>query len=335
MRFGNLQAQLWVYLISVFCIFIFWTFKKRKDLHLIFSEGETSKYMFDSFSLNQMHFKYFLRLAAVLLLAFALMRPQWGFVWQQISRRGVDIYFAVDVSKSMLAQDIKPDRLARTKLALKDIVNKIEGDRLGLIAFAGSAFIQCPLTVDYNGFLLSVDSLNTDLIPRGGTSLSQAIETAIKGFEAGQKKYSVLVLITDGESHEAAPKGLIEKLKKSGIRVYGLGIGTSEGELIPIVDEKGNNKFLKDRSGKVVKTRLDDQLLKDLALKTGGSYVQASSIDFGLERLYDKKIASLDEREIETKKAKRYEERYQLFAGLAFLFLLLDLLLTVRKSENE
>lgn len=334
MRFANISAQIWIYTTIALLFIILYFFQKRRKAQEVFSKGEERQFMLDLFDNKRMYLKYALRFLAVLLMAFALLRPQWGFNWQQVSRRGVDIYFAVDVSKSMLAQDIKPDRLTRTKLALKDIVAKIKGDRLGLIAFAGGAFIQCPLTVDYNGFMISVDALSTDLLPRGGTSITRAIEEAIKGFEGGQKKYSVLVLITDGENHEGAPQALIEKLKKSGIRVYGVGIGTQEGELIPIIDNEGKRGFLKDRSGKIVKTRLDDGLLKELALKTGGSYVQARSIDFGLEKLYDKKIANLEEREIETKQARRYEERYQIFLSIAFFLLLFDFFLGARVREN-
>lgn len=335
MRYANPDAQVWLYLIFVAILFLgIYINKYRKD-HSLFAGGELKEHNFALFNFRTVKIKQFLRFAALLLMTFSLMRPQWGFSWQQVSRKGVDIYFAVDVSKSMLAQDIKPDRLTRTKLALKDIVKKIQGDRLGLIAFAGSAFIQCPLTVDYNGFLLSVDSLNTDLIARGGTSLSGAIEEAIKGFKGGLNKYSVLVLITDGEDHEGSSEKLMSKLKELGIRVYGVGIGTREGELIPVEDTNGQKTFLKDKSGKVVKTRLNDNFLKELALQTGGSYIQANSLDFGLEKLYDLKIATLEEREIESRQAKRYEDRYQVFLGLAFFLLLLEIFLNARKEEES
>jgi Ca-activated chloride channel family protein len=259
------------------------------------------------------------------------MRPQWGFKWQEIKRKGLDILVAVDVSKSMLAEDIKPNRLERTKLALADFVKHLKGDRIGLIAFSGTAFTQCPLTVDYSGFLLSVEALDTNTIPRGGTSISSAIRQAQESYEGGLKKYKVLIIITDGEDHEGDPVKLAESVQKEGIKIFCIGIGTNEGELIPIRDESGNKGFLKDRSGAVVKTRIDETTLQKIALATGGSYVHASSKEFGLDLIYKEKLSQMEKRELETKMAKQYEERFQIPLVAAFLLLVLEFLISERK----
>lgn len=333
MRYANIEAINLLWILLGLTVFLFWVSVKRKEQLCSFAVSEVASQIFQTKNNKIKILKLTLRILVLFFLVFALTRPQWGFHWQQISRKGVDIFIAVDVSKSMLAEDIKPNRLERTKLAIKDIVTKLEGDRVGLIAFAGSAFIQCPLTVDYSGFLLGLESLNTDLIPRGGTSIGRAIDAALEGFKGGLKKYSVLIMITDGENHEGSPSKKIEELKKQGIKVYTIGIGTEEGELIPVVDENGSKRFLKDRQGNVVKTRLDDKLLKELALKTGGSYVHASPLNFGLELLYDKKISQLEEREIESKQAKRYEDRFQIFLLLAFVLLSVEMCLSTYKKE--
>ncbi|MBN1520954.1 MAG: VWA domain-containing protein, partial [Candidatus Aureabacteria bacterium] len=237
----------------------------------------------------------------------------------------------VDTSKSMLAQDVKPNRLERAKLAIKDFIKHLQGDRIGLIAFSGEAFLQCPLTVDYNGFLLSLDSLSVNSITRGGTSISQAIKEAIKSYEGGFKKYKVLIMITDGEDHEGAPLKAAEDAKKEGIKIFCIGIGTPEGELISVEDEKGNKTFLKDSQGNVVKTRLDETTLQKIALATGGSYVRSGATEFGLDMIYDKKLSKMEKRELESKLAKQFEDRFQIPLALAFLLLAGELFINERK----
>ena len=334
MRYADYDAVNIFWLIAAVIIFLFWAFKRRKEIFSMFAEKEVLEQVAAGVDHRARIWKQVIKIAVLLSLGFALMRPQWGFQWQEVNRKGVDIYIAVDVSKSMLAEDIKPNRLERTKLAIKDFVSELKGDRIGLIAFAGSAFIQCPLTVDYSGFFLTLNSINVDSVPRGGTDISAALKKALKGFGKKDKKYNVLILITDGENHQGYPLSYVDKLKEQGVKVYAIGIGTEAGELIPIVNEKGNKSFLKDREGNVVKSRLDDKVLKDLALKTGGSYIQATNLKFGLNLLYDKKISKLEQRNIETKQAKRYEERFQIFLLIAFILLCIEMCISTYKKEE-
>jgi len=334
MRFANIQAAQLFWLIIALAGFFFWVNARRKKALENFADKELLAALLSSFSMRAYKLKHVLLIAVFSLAAFSLMRPQWGFKWQEIKRRCLDIMVAVDVSKSMLAQDIKPNRLERTKLALADFVKHLKGDRIGLIAFAGSAFVQCPLTVDYSGFLLSVEALDTDTIPRGGTSISSAIRQALESYEGGVKKYKVLIIITDGEDHEGDPLRLAEQAQKEGIKIFCIGIGTNEGELIPINDEGGNKGFLKDRSGAVVKTRLDETVLQKVALATGGSYVRASGKEFGLDLIYTEKLSGMEKRELETKMAKQYEERFQIPLGMAFLLLAVEFLLSDRRKSS-
>jgi Ca-activated chloride channel family protein len=232
----------------------------------------------------------------------------------------------------MLAEDVKPNRLERAKYAVKDLLKKLNGDRIGLIAFAGTAFLQCPLTVDYNGFMMSLDAMDVNTIPRGGTAISQAIKEALRSYKGGMKKYQVLVLITDGENHEGDVLALAEQAKKEGIKIFCIGIGTKEGELIPVTDENGNKSFLKDAHGTVVKSRLDEHTLQKIALLTGGSYVRATNTQFGLDLIYDEKLAHMERRELESKLSKQYEDRYQWFLAVGMLLLALELFISERRT---
>lgn len=331
MRLGqpNLIYTLW--LVVGLLIFYIWAFRARKRTLERFAQRGLLEGLASSVDMRKKRLKAMLVVASSLFLFLALMRPQWGFNWQELKRRGLDILIAIDTSKSMLTQDVKPNRLERSKLAVRDLIKRLKGDRIGLIAFSGSAFLQCPLTVDYNGFSLALDSLDTETIPKPGTSISSAIREAIKGYEGGGKKYKVLVIITDGEDHEGDPLRLAEEAKQEGIRIFCIGIGTKEGELIPVRDESGATAYLKDKSGNVVKSRLNEDLLQRIALTTDGSYVRASATEFGLDLIYQERLIKMERRELEEKMVKRYNERFQIPLGLALILLLIEPLIGEKK----
>ena len=333
MRFANFMFMpfMWIVIISLILFFV-WAYAARKKQMQKFAVSSLLKEITGGINLGRKKIKIVMLCIGMFFVLFAMVRPQWGFHWEEVKRRGLDIVIAIDTSKSMLAQDVKPNRLERSKLAVKDLVKKLQGDRIGLIAFAGNAFLQCPLTVDYNGFMLALDALDVNVIPRGGTSIARAMQEAIRSFEGGVKKYKVLVLITDGESHEGDVSSLIEQAKKEGIKVFCIGIGTKEGELIPIVDESGKMTFLKDSSGKVVKTKLDETSLQKIALATGGSYVRATGAQFGLDLIYEEKLSKMEKRELESKMSKQFEERYQFFLSVGLLILILEPFISERKN---
>ncbi|MDZ4241675.1 MAG: VWA domain-containing protein, partial [Candidatus Omnitrophota bacterium] len=258
---------------------------------------------------------------------------QWGFELQEVKRQGIDILLAIDVSKSMLTEDVKPNRLERTKLAVKDLIKKLKGDRIGLIGFAGDAFLFCPLTVDYGGFLLSLEDLDVTSVPRGGTNLSQAMSEALKEYENVPAKYKAVVIVTDGENLEGDPLAMARRAKEKGIKVYCVGIGTKEGDLVRVQDMVGGHEFLKDENGNFVKSRLNEDLLQKVALATGGMYVRASGAQFGLDMIYDRELAKMERRDLETRVEKKYFDRFQVPLALALVLLVWETCLVPRKAK--
>jgi Ca-activated chloride channel family protein len=271
-----------------------------------------------------------LLVAAAACLVFALAGPMWGFRWEQVRREGIDLVVALDTSRSMLATDVKPNRLARAKLAVRDLVDVARGDRLALVPFAGTAFLECPLTLDTGAFLEALDAIEVGIIPRGGTALPAAIDQSLDAFEGRQANHQAIVLITDGESHEGDLDAAVGRAKERGVRIFTVGIGTTEGELIP--GEGG--AFVKDRKGQVVKSRLDEATLERIATDTGGVYLHAAGPGLGLTELYTNHIATLDKRELESTLERRYELRYQLPLGLALLLLLLEPFVGERRTSG-
>ena len=312
-------------------IFYMWSLRRRRKLSEKFIDKNLLKSMSSALSAGRRMVKIALVSLAVWLAVFSLMRPQWGFRWEEMKRYGLDIMIAMDVSKSMLAQDVKPNRLERSKLAVKDMVAKLKGDRVGLIAFAGTAFLQCPLTSDYSGFLLALDDLDAETIPRPGTSITSAIKAASSILQGADKKFKVLVIITDGEDHEGDPVKMSVEAGKEGLKVFCVGVGTKGGELIPVIDDRGSRVFLKDKAGNVVKSALNEDVLQKIALNTGGAYIRATGSEFGLNTLYDQKISRLEKREFESQMRKQYIERFQIFLWMAIILLFLEPFIRERK----
>jgi len=331
LRFAQSYYAFGFWAIVGLIVFFIWAAHHRKMLLERFAEKELLDEIASSVNFKRQTLKHVLIVLALILSVLALMRPQWGFQWRKVKRKGLDIVIALDVSKSMLATDVKPNRLKRSKLAVKDLVKKLNSDRIGLIAFSGTSFLQCPLTVDYSGFLLALDDLDVNTIPKGGTSISSAIKLATQIFEGTQKKHKILVIITDGEDHEGNPLAASEFARKEKLKIYSIGIGTPEGELIQIRDERGKKTFLKDKEGNVVKSRLNEEILQQIALNTNGAYVRSSGAEFGLDYIYEQKLSSIEKREIKAKMSKFYYERFQIPLALALLLLVVEPFVSDRK----
>jgi Ca-activated chloride channel homolog len=335
MRFAS---QYWVYLIAVaagLTAFVVWAAKARANALSRFAQKELLNELLSQVDPRLQQIKIILLVSACLFCLFALSRPQWGFQWQEVRRRGLDILVALDTSRSMLATDVKPNRLERSKLALRDLTTKLKGDRIGLIAFAGSAFLECPLTVDYNGFFLALEDISVSTIPKGGTSISSSIHEAIKSYAGGPKKYKILVIITDGEDHEGDPVKAAEEAKKEGIIIFCIGIGTQEGDLVFVDNEEGKREYLKDSSGNAVKSKLNEDVLQKICLTTGGTYVRATSTEFGLELLYNEKLSKMEKSELQTKMSKLYIERFQIPLAIGLILLLLEMLVSDRRKNKR
>jgi Ca-activated chloride channel family protein len=237
---------------------------------------------------------------------------------------GLDILVVLDTSNSMRAEDVRPSRLERSKLGIRDLVRRLNGDRIGLIPFAGDSYLYCPLTADYGAFMMMLDDIYPGIIPRGGTAIEQALRRAMNAFDDQVLADRVIILITDGEDHEGNPLNLMEEMQRRGIKLFAVGIGTPDGDLIPMIDEQGRTQMLRDRQGNVVVTRLQEDLLERLATRTGGMYVRATPTDFGLDQIVDLGIAPLQRTELDTELLLTYRDRYAWFLGLAFLLLAVE-----------
>ncbi|HUI08528.1 MAG TPA: VWA domain-containing protein [Verrucomicrobiae bacterium] len=332
MQFGAPHSFWLLALVPVLIVFLVWAFRARRRALERFASPPLVHRLTESTRPVARRWKAVLLILAVLLTALALTRPRWGFQWHEVKRRGVDIFVLLDVSKSMLTEDVRPNRLEQAKYAVQDLLEKLRGDRIGLVAFAGTAFIQCPLTIDYEAFRLTLKDADPQIIPRGGTAIGAAIRTALKGFEAGEGRDHAIVLITDGEETEGDALAAADEAAKAGVKIYAIGVGTAEGELIPVREPGKPMEFLKDSEGRVVKSRLDEETLKQLALKTGGIYVRSAAGDFGIDAIYDKGIAQLHRKEYEAQLQKRYFERFQWPLGLAFALLVVEGFVTDRRK---
>ncbi|MHB8155284.1 MAG: VWA domain-containing protein [Candidatus Omnitrophota bacterium] len=332
MRFAQPYFTLFIFAVFSLILFYIWAFRMRKKAWDKFAQKSLLAELLAQVNPGRQKLKAILLILGLLFCFFALLRPQWGFKWQELKRKGLDIIIALDTSKSMLANDIKPSRLERAKLAIGDFTQNLKGDRIGLITFAGSAFLGCPLTIDYGGFLLSLENIDVSNIPRGGTSISSAIKEAMRSYPAGEGKYKVLIIITDGEDHEGDPLRLAEEAKKEGIIICSIGIGTKEGELVFLKQEDGRKEFLRDNEGNAVKTRLNEEVLQKIALVCGGTYIRSTNIDFGLDLLYQGRLSKMEKREFEGKMDKLYAERFQIPLTIGLILILLETVISDRKN---
>ena len=262
-----------------------------------------------------------LLLAALVLLFVALAGPLVGYRWEQISRRGIEIIFAVDTSRSMSTPDVKPDRLTRAKLAIDDFTNKLDGDAVGLVAFAGEAFLVCPITLDYGAFHESLNAIDINTIPRGGTNIASAVREAQAALRRRPGSDKILILVTDGEDLEGdALIAAQAAASQDGLKIYTIGVGTAQGDLIPLT-ANSNGGFVKDESGGFVKSRLDEPALKAIAAATGGQYAPLGAQGQGFEAIYRGSLAPLLKHDLASRQQRVYIQRYQwpLAGSLALL----------------
>lgn len=268
-------------------------------------------------------------LAGLILLILALAGPRWGSHYQEVTQKGVDIMIALDVSRSMLVQDVEPNRLERAKREISDFIRVVQGDRVGLAAFAGTAFTECPLTLDYGALNMFLTALTPDMALTQGTDLAAAIETAASSFDAAAGTDKVILLITDGEDNEGRGLRAAREAAGKGIKIFVFGIGDPSGGPIPEADGGG---FKKDAQGQLLVSRLNEQGLKEIAAVTGGTYVRSMAGDLDLDVLYFDGIKERTEAaELKAGKIKVYEERFPLFVLAAWILLLLEGVIRERK----
>ncbi len=313
--------------------FHWWAARERARLMTQFIQARLLPALLAGVSTTRQKIRAALLVAAVACLVLTLARLQWGFDWQEVSQRGLDIVVVIDTSKSMLAEDIAPNRLARAKLAAKDLMQQAKSDRLGLVAFAGSAFLECPLTIDDSAFRQSLDALDVNTIPDGGTAIAEAMNEAAKAFKEGDN-HKVVVLFTDGEDHDENAVEAAKAAKEAGVVIFTIGIGTAEGELLRVKNAEGKDDYVRDENGNVVKSHLNEALLQQIAAATeGGFYLPLRNANT-MDMLYQKGIAPLPKSGAQEKLVKRPIERYHWPLGIAMILLIAEMLFPERRSPT-
>lgn len=331
MRFGNLH-YLWLLLIIPSCgVFFVWAAKSRRKALETFARREVLSHLIQSVNSKIQKPRMFIFLAVLFLLIMALIQPKWGYRWKEIKRKGLDIVVALDLSKSMLAEDVKPNRLEGAKREIKSLINIMKGDRIAIVAFSGSAFVQCPLTLDYGTAKLFLDNLDVNSISLGGTNIGEAIKVSAGAFEGQEKKNRVLILITDGEGHDEGVMRAVEEAKKQGIVIFTIGIGKQEGAPIPFEDKDGRKSFVKDGEGNIVLSKLDTVLLQKIALLTGGKKGAIGAGSFPLEEIYQEEISKMEKKELQSERQKRFENRFQWPLFIAIILYVIEAVLIERK----
>ncbi len=307
-----------------------WLWKRRARRQ--FGDADLLQKMAPERSRNKPVLKLILGLLAVAALTVALVNPKVGSQLETVKREGVDIVFALDVSKSMLAEDIRPNRLEKSKQLISRTLDKLVSDRVGIIIYAGRAYPQLPITSDYGAARLFLKTVDTEIIPSQGTAIAEAIELATGYFDDEEQKNRVLVILTDGEDHEEGFLEAAEQAKELGIRIYTIGIGTERGGPIPDVRKGYTVGYMKDRSGEVVVSQLRPSLLKEISRTTDGGYINGRNTRETVNFLMEE-IEQMEKKEFESQVFSDYQDQFQWFLGLALLLLVLDVLILERKTQ--
>ncbi|MBQ9705978.1 MAG: VWA domain-containing protein [Paludibacteraceae bacterium] len=330
-RFAHIEMLWLLAVIPVFvAAYIWYTRRKRRQLEEFGDPGLLAQLMPNA-SRVRPNVKFALLMVALTLLILAAAQPQYGTKEQTIKRQGIEVMFALDISNSMMAEDVAPNRLERAKQMLSKLVDKMQDDKVGLIVFAGEAFVQLPITADYVSAKMFMQTIQPDLIKTQGTAIGAALNTSIRSFGENQSEASrVIILITDGENHEDDAKAAAQEAKQKGIEVVVVGIGKPEGSPIPVT---GTNNFMKDRQGNVVVSRLNEEMCKEIAAAGGGMYVRCDNTNTAM-RAVQKEIDTLAKSDIETKVFTDYNEQYQSFVLLALLILVIDFFIFNRKNKR-
>ncbi len=288
--------------------------------------------MIPDVSLTKQTMKFIFYSIALFFLLLGIANLQTGSKMQEVKREGADIMICLDVSNSMLAEDLKPNRLERAKQAIEKMIDKLEGDRLGIIVFAGEAYTQLPITTDYSSAKLFLNAITPNIVPTQGTAIGNAIDKAMESFGKDEGKNKAIIIITDGENHEDDAIKKAEEVAKNDVVIHTIGIGSDAGVPIPVYHNGVPAGYRKDKEGNTVVTKLNEKLLQDIAGATTGVYVKASNADVGLSAVLDK-IAELDKKQIESKRYTDYEDQFQWFGGASLFLLLIEFMLSERISR--
>jgi Ca-activated chloride channel family protein len=332
MRFA--EPYNFILLIGVLLVgaYMFWALARKKKLLQRFGDLPLLMRMSPYISFPRQRTKIILLILALGFVVLALARLQFGTHLELLKREGIDIMVALDVSNSMLAEDIKPNRLEKAKQELRSIIDRLKGDRIGIIVFAGEAFIQCPLTLDYGAAKMLLQAADNTSVSIQGTSIRSAVEATAKSFDPKEKSHKVLLLLTDGEDLEGGADKAAEEARTQGIKIYTVGIGLPTGQPIPIFNQTGQQiGFKKDENGEVVISKLDETTLQKIALATGGKYYNVTAGEMELDRIFDE-VSKMEKKELEGTLVTKYDDRFQWPLLVALLLIILEFYVPERKK---
>ncbi len=331
-RFANIEFLYALFLIPIIIGVYWYAMRKKKKALIDFGELHLISRLIPDSPKYKYAVKFLILISAFIFTILGLANLQVGSKLEEIKREGVDIIIAIDVSNSMRAEDIKPNRLESTKQAISRLVDKLQNDRIGLIVFAGEAYLQLPLTPDYSAAKLFLSAIDTDIVPIQGTAIGSAIRLAIKSFLGDEKKYKVLVVISDGENHEDDAISEAKNAAEQGIIVHTIGMGSPMGAPIPIYQNNVHVGFRKDKNGNIVVTKLNEAVLQQIASAGNGKYILATNQQNELELILEE-ISAMEKKEYAAKIFTDYEDRFQYFLAIALLLLVIEFFISDRKNK--
>jgi Ca-activated chloride channel family protein len=332
-RFANIGFLYLLLIIpaSVLIYILAQYFHKRAMMR--FTDKEFFNILMPLRSMARRNLKFTLFIIALALLIIAIARPQFGSKLEQIKREGIEMIIALDVSRSMMAEDVKPNRIERAKQAITELINRMKDDKIGMIIFAGDAYTQLPITADYISAKMFLLNISPEVVSKQGTAIASAIELGTKSFTQDTKASKVIVIISDGEDHIGDPVKAAQEAAEKGIKVFTIGMGSPTGSPIPLSISGIQSGFLKDRNGDIVISRMDPITLSKIAETGGGEFFSASTSNVGLDRLYNK-LNKLNKSEIETRVYSEYDDQFQYLIIASLLLLVFDLLILERKNPK-
>jgi len=331
-RFANPEFLYLLLLLPLMIIlFIISSLRKRRVIKKLGDQNLITDLLPELSSVRPI-LKFVILMVAVASGVILLARPQFGSKIEDVKKQGVEVIIALDVSNSMLAEDIQPNRLTRAKQAISRLVDNLDNDKIGLIVFAGDAYTQIPVTTDYVSAKMFLSSINPEMVPKQGTAIGSAISLGIRSFTPGEDKSKALIIITDGENHEDDPVSAAEEAAEAGVIIHTIGIGSEQGVPVPVISG-GRKDFLRDIDGNTVITKLDEDILKRVALSANGNYVRASNSNIGLDEIYGE-IRKMKKQELESTIYNEYNDQFQIFAALALFMLILEFIIMDRKNRK-
>ncbi len=333
LKYENIEFLYLFYGIIGFILLFIYYNKWKKKAFESFGEFSTIENLIPNYSKTRENIKFIILLSYISALIIGIANPQIGTKMEEVKREGVDLMIALDLSNSMLSEDIKPNRLERARQAISRLIDKLEGDRIGLIVFAGDAYVQLPITTDYSAAKLFLATVNTSIIPSQGTAIGKAIKLSMNSFDMQNGQNKAIIIITDGENHEDDAIQQAKEANEQGVFIHTLGMGLSKGGPIPIYNQNGDNiGYRKDKEGNTVISKLNEQMLQEIASNGNGTYVRANNTQAGLSTLF-LEINKMEKKEIGTMVFTDYKDRFQLFIFIALLLVFFDLILLNRKNK--